>query len=320
LCATLTALAAGCEGCEGCEGTRVVEDAGVVLGDVGVVEDGATQSGGPSEAGAILEPPLDPAREAGPSAGPACPREMVLIGGGYCVDRYEAALVDDVSGRPLSPYYRIERQWQTKRLEMGDPDARALGLPALADWQRMGELRPRAVSARSTVPQGYVSGQVAELACRNAGKRLCTLDEWRIACRGQRGKRFPYGDGDKYLPGKCNVFRESHPAMVLHGDFSIGHTDPRLNIVKVKKQPLLRETGATSECVSEWGDDGIADMVGNLDEWVQDPGGTFVGGFYARATKEGCEATISTHSIDYFDYSTGIRCCGEPKPPAGGSL
>lgn len=287
-----------------------------------------TASERPAETGAVPEAPPEAGVEAVPEAGveavPACPREMVLVAGRYCVDRYEAALVEVTRERPLSPYYppspglavRIEKQWQARRFEVGDPGAEALDLPLLAEWQRAGELRPKAVSKRGVVPQGYVSGQVAELACRNAGKRLCTLDEWRVACRGQRGKRFPYGDGDKYAAGKCNVFREAHPAMVLHGDFSVGHTDPRLNLVKVKNQPLLRMTGATSECVSEWGDDGIADMVGNLDEWVEDPGGTFVGGFYARATKEGCAATISSHDIGYFDYSTGIRCCREA---AGGT-
>ena len=40
---------------------------------------------------------------------------------------------------------------------------------------------------------------------------------------------------------------------------------------------MLRRTGETPECISLWGDDGIADMVGNLDEWIDDAAGTFVG-------------------------------------------
>jgi hypothetical protein len=50
-------------------------------------------------------------------------------------------------------------------------------------------------------------------------------------------------------------------------------------------------------------------MVGNLDEWVQDETGTFVGGFYARGSKQGCEAKIASHSPLYLDYSIGTRCC-----------
>jgi formylglycine-generating enzyme required for sulfatase activity len=54
------------------------------------------------------------------------------------------------------------------------------------------------------------------------------------------------------------------------------------------------------------------DMVGNLDEWVDDEEGTFRGGFYARASTKGCEAQVTSHSPDYFDYSTGARCCQNP--------
>jgi hypothetical protein len=50
-------------------------------------------------------------------------------------------------------------------------------------------------------------------------------------------------------------------------------------------------------------------MAGNLDEWIEDPGGTFVGGFYARDTALGCAARIEIHSPDYYDYSLGARCC-----------
>jgi len=79
--------------------------------------------------------------------------------------------------------------------------------------------------------------------------------------------------------------------------------------VRYKGKPLLRKTGETPTCVSEWEGDGIRDMVGNLDEWIDDPEGTFLGGFYSRATRSGCDARISGHPIDYFDYSTGVRCC-----------
>ena len=76
--------------------------------------------------------------------------------------------------------------------------------------------------------------------------------------------------------------------------------------------PLLRPTGGTPACASEWGQDAAYDMVGNLDEWVEDPEGTFVGGFYSRGTREGCDARVEVHSYDYYDYSLGTRCCRTP--------
>jgi formylglycine-generating enzyme required for sulfatase activity len=161
-----------------------------------------------------------------------------------------------------------------------------------------------------SVPNGYVNGLLASEACRAAGKRLCTDTEWRTACRGEWMTQFPYGT--QYEQGSCNVFREAHPAQTLHGSAAHHHHDPRLNQVTSEGAPLLRPTGATSRCASRWGADVIYDMVGNLDEWIEDPEGTFLGGFYSRATRAGCEARIGGHPIDYFDYSTGVRCCKDP--------
>ena len=51
-------------------------------------------------------------------------------------------------------------------------------------------------------------------------------------------------------------------------------------------------------------------MVGNLDEWVDDPKGRFLGGFFSRSTREGCDASRVARTRDaYFDYSLGVRCC-----------
>ena len=80
-----------------------------------------------------------------------------------------------------------------------------------------------------------------------------------------------------------------------------------------KQGPLLRRTGTTPRCASRWGDVEVFDMVGNLDEWVDDPEGTFVGGIYARAKKDGCASTVRSHGFDYSDYSTGFRCCAAPE-------
>ncbi|MCC6216543.1 MAG: SUMF1/EgtB/PvdO family nonheme iron enzyme [Polyangiaceae bacterium] len=244
-----------------------------------------------------------------------CPPDMVDVRGAFCVDRYEARLVEVASGEALSPYYpphraQAKRAWETwlkLAKEQGDDAARATPLPRLPGFQLARDHAPRAVSERGAVPNGHVSGTLAAVACKNAGKRLCTADEWRTACRGEGGTQFPHGE--RWVAGRCNVFREAHPAQVLHGDASRGHSDPRLNRVTVRGKPLLRVTGATPECASRWGDDAVHDMVGNLDEWIDDPEGTFVGGFYSRSTREGCEARVEAHPLDYHDYSLGVRCC-----------
>ncbi|MBM4374796.1 MAG: SUMF1/EgtB/PvdO family nonheme iron enzyme [Deltaproteobacteria bacterium] len=260
--------------------------------------------------------PWPSASEARSEAARACPSDMVLVADSVCVDRYESQLVD-TSGAALSPHYPLEPavvtqvldEWTSARLWMGDLHARARPLPPLL---RAPDARvvPVATSRPGVLPSGYLSGHLAEASCRAAGKRLCSLDEWTRACRGEEDRDFPYGD--EHEQGACNVNRYAHPAATLHGNAAIGHLDPRLHLVEDGGEPMLRPTGSTAGCVSRWGRDGIHDMVGNLDEWVDDSEGAFAGGFYARSTRRGCGAVITVHPRRYFDYSLGTRCCLTP--------
>jgi sulfatase modifying factor 1 len=241
---------------------------------------------------------------------------MVSVRGEFCIDRYEAVLVDRDSGRRLSPYYAPSRvfvrreyqRWKRQRLESEMKAGLMTPVPEPPAWQLDQEIEPRAEVRAGEIPNGYVSADLAERACRNAGKRLCRASEWVTACRGEQDRDFPYGSD--YVHGYCNVFREKHPAAVLHGNASIGHLDPRLNLVKGQGgRSLLQPTGATSRCRSQWGQDAAYDMVGNLAEWVDDEDGLFLGGFFSRSSREGCARQVRAHPRSYFDYSLGVRCC-----------
>ena len=253
-------------------------------------------------------------RSAAPGTG-RCPPEMVQVSGQFCIDRYESVLVDHRSGRLLSPYYhptraqtkQAYRRFKHNQLTGKMIMERRVKVPDPPSWQLEQEFEPRAEVRAGAIPNGYLSADIAALACRNAGKRLCTENEWVTACRGSQSRQFPYGD--TYINGACNVFREAHPAAVLHGNASIHHLDPRLNGLEVGGRPLLRPTGATPRCRSQWGDDAVFDMVGNLAEWVDDPDGVFLGGFFSRSTRAGCERRVAAHPREYFDYSLGMRCC-----------
>lgn len=245
----------------------------------------------------------------------------MLLVSSFCIDRYEASLVDNATGQPLSPYYpptpaklkEVWGYWSVHIKNFGDEAARAFPLPELSDWQRENAFVPRAVSKPGVVPQGYMSYYDAKRACENAGKRLCKKEEWVYACKSKAQTKFPYGPD--YRAGACNVHRPFHPAAVLHANASLGHRDPRLNLVSEgDKDPLLRLTGATPTCASDWDTGKLYDMVGNLDEWVDADPPEFVGGFYARRTTQGCEAKVSSHAAIYYDYSTGVRCCKDPSP------
>ena len=224
------------------------------------------------------------------SVGP-CPPLMARVEGRFCIDRYEAAL---------------ERQGPDGSW---GPAQRAL---------RVGDRPVRAVPARGVQPFGHVSAAGGELACANAGKRLCTSEEWLQACRGPEGTQWPYGS--EYRPDACNdEYPGRHPVIDLF-DTAEGVWDPEhMNSPSLNQQPdTVDPGGAHPACVSAYG---VYDMHGNLHEWVSDAGGVFRGGFYADAERNGvgCEYATTAHGPRYRDYSTGFRCCADlpPPPPVG---
>jgi sulfatase modifying factor 1 len=214
-----------------------------------------------------------------------CSGGMALVDDAFCVDRWEAALEawDGAAWVARSPY---------QTLSAGE--------------------RVRAVSSSGLVPQGYISGDEAEAACEQAGKRLCSSAEWLAACRGPQGLTYPYGDG--HIDGACNdAYAGGHPVVdyfgTSEGVWDSAHmNDPGINQMAGTVAP----GGAYSDCISA---SGALDLHGNLHEWVADADGSFRGGFYADASINGagCGYVTTAHDRGYHDYSTGFRCCAEPE-------
>ena len=213
-----------------------------------------------------------------------CPEEMTLVGGRVCVDRWEAALEVTAMDGGLAPWSPYE-----------NPGTRAV----------------RAVSRAGQVPQGYITGEQSQRACVAAGKRLCALSEWVSACRGPMSLVYPYGNS--YERRRCNEGRTPHPVVQFFGTSTGVFTFTNMNNPGINMQTdSLARTGAFAGCVSPWG---AWDMVGNLHEWIADPAGTFKGGFYvdAEINGRGCLYTTTAHAFSYRDYSTGFRCCADPR-------
>jgi formylglycine-generating enzyme required for sulfatase activity len=173
----------------------------------------------------------------------------------------------------------------------------------------------RAVSRPSVVPQAYISGEQAARACRASGKRLCRVDEWEAACRGPANTTFPYGNERR--AGACNDdIRSVHPVAEIAQLLSVPHEDMWRDMMN---SPLINQleggllpTGERSFCTNGYG---VYDMVGNLHEWVDDPDGTFQGGYYldTHINGDGCGYRTVAHGPWYHDYSTGFRCCADPE-------
>lgn len=215
--------------------------------------------------------PVEPAGQGG------CPAGMAPVAD-FCVDRWEAALVTVDPEGPWTPFAPPE------------------GVPV------------RAVSAPGLVPQGYVTQVQAAGACAEAGKRLCTDDEWLRACQGSAGTTFPYGASHE--AGRCNEGRACHP-VVQYFETGADWIWSELGHPCISQLPdTVAATGSHADCRSE---DGIFDMHGNLHEWTANPSGIFRGGFYVDASINGpgCLYRTTAHSVRHWDYSTGFRCCAD---------
>jgi sulfatase modifying factor 1 len=196
-----------------------------------------------------------------------CPEGMARVER-FCIDRYEDGLVDLTSGKP-HPFSTRPRDFRLVAAE----------------------------SREGIFPQGYVSQIEAALACRNAGKRLCTRAEWLAACSASKA---------------CNNNRAPHVMSLYFGGNIKGKywdsgqfNDPIIN----STPGYLAKTGSHPLCVSA---SGVFDMEGNLHEWVGDVApsgmGTFVSSCYSDR-RMGCGYYAAVHARGYHDYSTGFRCC-----------
>jgi sulfatase modifying factor 1 len=242
----------------------------------------------------VRSPSTVPRTEPASEGHARCPNEMAFVersGGGFCIDRWEASLAERKAGGELA-------SWPgNRRFESG--------------------VELVAVSVAGQKPQAYISGAESALACQRAGKRLCELDEWVRACRGPHAHTYPYGDHRER--DRCNDrYRvlDDHPVVALFERFAPRGSnrsemwqerwmnDPRLYDMPRSVEP----TGQRRGCRSDYD---TYDMVGNLHEWIADPDGTFVGGFFMDTFQngEGCGYRTRAHDFDYHDYSTGFRCC-----------
>jgi len=245
---------------------------------------------------------------------PPCPNDMVLVGR-TCVDRFEAYLKQIANDGSLIDHAYFDRPVKG--------------------------IRYAAANDVGKYPQGYISRVESKKACEEAGKRLCSKAEWTRACKGKGFMTYPYAL--RGVRGKCNTGKLHLLSELFKNKQGGFKYDEHFNSPDLNKTPgFLAKGGEYEGCVSELG---VADMVGNLHEWVSDTvdeammerlyaeeverrdqpwqtgNGVFMGGFYSTTSEHGPGCTFITvaHEPAYHDYSTGFRCCKVadlPKPEA----
>jgi hypothetical protein len=186
----------------------------------------------------------------------------------FCIDRFEAALDNGTLGDA----------------HQGSDDQ---------DMSLNGSTLAKATVALNIEPGTQVSWYQARAACENAGKRLCTLAEWELACRGPSAWIYPYGDAID--DSACNGF------------FRFPEEKPE-------------QTGDLKSCASVWG---AFDISGNVEEWVLDavpriPGMTELadravrgGSFKSNSNALACIGDEFHAAPGSADIDRGFRCCSD---------
>jgi hypothetical protein len=154
---------------------------------------------------------------------------------------------------------------------------------------------------------GVTWDQAAE-ACSRQGKRLCTAEEWTLACEGPEGLPHPYGFVRDATA--CNIDRP----YIMPNEAALD--DPERRATEYARLSQSDRSGARERCVSPYG---VHDMTGNVDEWVINEEGSFDGPEYDSSLKGGywgpvrnrCRPMTTDHNHWHRGYQIGFRCCSE---------
>lgn len=154
----------------------------------------------------------------------------------------------------------------------------------------------KASSVANVAPAVNIDFTGAKNACAAAGKRLCTLHEWKVACRGPKDLKFAFQADDTKLIDKCDVARTTNNT----------------------PGSLPSKTNAHPQCQTDGAE--LWDMIGNLTEWTTsdaDQSAIAAGAaFYQPTAGSNCDATLNkdgtgTAPMPPTEKATdiGFRCC-----------
>jgi hypothetical protein len=139
---------------------------------------------------------------------------------------------------------------------------------------------------KGSLPLSYVSLYQAMDSCYAAGKRLCSSEEWSLACSGPFSWKYPYGQN--YEHNAC-----------------------------VTVDTSVRLSGSKPECRAYFGS---FDMAGNLLEWTATTAKentqlyNVMGGFWESGSRSGCFDIRYSYYPQNRHNPVGFRCCKDAAP------
>ncbi len=136
---------------------------------------------------------------------------------------------------------------------------------------------------KGNLPSAYVSQYAAADSCLLAKKRLCTAEEWTLACSGPYSYTYSYGE--KYEPRAC-----------------------------VTDDTTSKKSGSRSECRGYFD---VYDMSGNLSEWTSSPSiknkryFMVMGGYWSSGIESACTSNRYSYFPENRHNPVGFRCCAQ---------
>ena len=249
------------------------------------------------------EPTVPPHVRVDPGSATECAAGMVLVDGVYCPFVGHRCAVFEDEPRDICASFANEAICE------GALQHRRFCVDVL-EYPNMTGVKPAV----------WVSFDDAKRACAIEGKRLCAAEEWELACEGSGMWPYPYG-----LTRDANACNEHRPSA---GADAAKLDDPWTRGAEIDRADGRHASGADPGCVSPFG---VADMIGNVEEWVEHGNGNEKSKPFRTARKGGswahgkgrCRPIEASEPGWYRANDVGFRCCADAKsgaPPVSTSV
>ena len=162
----------------------------------------------------------------------------------------------------------------------------------------------KAVSQPDLEP-AHADYYTAQDACRRAGKRLCTEEEWVSACTGKPA----VDNNSNKMFADDTVEGDMYPYGPYHED---GYCMDRAD----KRTGQSAPTGTHARCRTPTA---IFDLAGNIAEWAEAANDkpTLLGGDMSSATGAACNRRTFSTPAGSRNRTTGFRCCADSNITSG---